>query len=216
MLSRDLELAAPHGHRPVTARFRCLLRASLLLSLSAFGSAALAADEEGKFAVKGMGLATCEQFLKVRDEKAPQYYQFGGWVNGYLSAVNRYEEQTFDIAPWQSTNLMINLLGRFCEQRKDLPFVQAVRLMVNSLEKDRLTNSVERVEAKVGDKSVYLYEATMRLVQLELTDAGFYNGKPDGKFGRQTRKALEQYQAKMGIPKTGLPDQLTLARIFYK
>ena len=41
-----------------------------------------------------------------------------------------------------------------------------------------------------------------------------YDGKVDGQFSSSTRKALESYQKANGLATTGLPDQLTLYKIY--
>ena len=45
-----------------------------------------------------------------------QYFQYGGWLNGYLSATNRYESRTFDVVSWQTTGVLAGWLARFCER----------------------------------------------------------------------------------------------------
>jgi hypothetical protein len=49
----------------------------------------------------------------------------------------------------------------------------------------------------------------MRQAQRHLQEAGFAPGSMDGMLGPQTRMALQQYQAKLGLPKTGALDEAT-------
>ena len=51
--------------------------------------AADAADRSNKFAMKGAGLVTCENYLKARAEKLPSYPNFAGWTMGYITAINQ-------------------------------------------------------------------------------------------------------------------------------
>ena len=200
---------------PTNAVVRCavLLRSLAILGLSAWSSLLPAADENGQFAIKGMGLATCGRFLEARAAQSPEYFQFGGWINGYLSATNRYEQQTFDVAPWQSTGLLAAWLERFCENDPDVPFVRAVTMMVNALGKTRLTTQSNRIEVRVEDKTVYLYESTLRRVQERLVERGHYEGTPTGQFDPPTEAALRAFQRATGLQPTGLPDQATLAKL---
>ena len=145
--------------------------------------------------------------------QSPEYFQFGGWINGYLSATNRYEQQTFDVAPWQSTGLLAAWLERFCENDPDVPFVRAVTMMVNALGKTRLTTQSDRIEVRVDDKTVYLYESTLRRVQERLVERGHYEGAPTGQFDPPTEAALQAFQREAGLQPTGLPDQATLAKL---
>ncbi len=190
------------------------LRNLTILSLLAWCSPTPATDDNGQFAIKGMGLVTCERFVEARDAQSREYFQFGGWINGYLTATNRYEQQTFDVVPWQSTGLLAGWLARFCERNPDVPFVQAVAMMVNTLGKERLTTRSERVEAQIGETRVYIYESTLRLVQERLSERGHYEGAATGNFDTQTRAALERFQREAGLKPTGLPDQPTLAKLF--
>jgi peptidoglycan hydrolase-like protein with peptidoglycan-binding domain len=49
----------------------------------------------------------------------------------------------------------------------------------------------------------------IRQAQKQLQEEGFTPGSIDGVLGRQTRVALQQYQAKRGLPKTGELDEAT-------
>lgn len=184
-----------------------------ILSLLAWSSVLPAADDNGQFAIKGMGPATCQRFVAARNAQSREYFQFGGWINGYLSATNRYEQQTFDVVPWQSTGLLAGWLARFCQRNPDAPFVRAVAMMVNTLGKERLTARSELVEAQVGDQVVYIYESILRRVQERLSERGHYTGAATGNFDSQTREALERFQREAGLKLTGLPDQPTLAKL---
>lgn len=52
-------------------------------------------------------------------------------------------------------------------------------------------------------------QTRMRQAQKQLQEAGFTPGALDGMLGPQTRVALQQYQAKHGLPKTGELDEAT-------
>jgi peptidoglycan hydrolase-like protein with peptidoglycan-binding domain len=49
----------------------------------------------------------------------------------------------------------------------------------------------------------------LRQAQKQLQEAGFTPGALDGMLGPQTRVALQHYQAKHGLPKTGELDEAT-------
>ena len=51
-------------------------------------------------------------------------------------------------------------------------------------------------------------------VQTKLQQAGLFKGSPDGQFNKATREAIEAYQTANSLRNTGLPDQLTLYKIF--
>jgi hypothetical protein len=52
-------------------------------------------------------------------------------------------------------------------------------------------------------------QARIRQAQRQLQEEGFAPGKIDGMLGTQTRMALQQYQAKRGLPRTGALDDAT-------
>jgi hypothetical protein len=52
-------------------------------------------------------------------------------------------------------------------------------------------------------------QTRLRQAQKQLQEAGFTPGALDGMLGPQTREALQQYQAKHGLPKTGELDEAT-------
>lgn len=191
-------------------------RTALLIALLALAtpSPLLAATAEGRYAVKEAGAAPCGQFIKEREQKSTTYFQFIGWVGGYLSGFNRFTADTFDIAPWESIGLMDEFLAKLCSENQDKPFIAAVEFMINQLEPTKLTSFSEPVEAKAGENTIRVYKDVLKRAQEKLAEKGLYKGGPDGAFGDGTRKALEAFQKQAGIPTTGLPDQLTLLRLF--
>jgi peptidoglycan hydrolase-like protein with peptidoglycan-binding domain len=52
-------------------------------------------------------------------------------------------------------------------------------------------------------------QARIRQAQRQLQGEGFAIGRIDGVLGPQTRVALQQYQAKRGLPRTGELDEAT-------
>ena len=49
----------------------------------------------------------------------------------------------------------------------------------------------------------------IRQAQRQLQEEGLLSGRIDGVLGPQTRVALQQYQAKRGLPRTGELDEVT-------
>lgn len=175
---------------------------------------AAAATADGRYAVKEAGAASCEQFVQERERQSPAYLQFIGWIAGYLTGHNRFTPDTFDLAPWESMGLMDEFLARLCSENRDKPFIAAVDFMIAQLMPTKLSEPSDPVEAKVGDKSVRLYKEVLRRAQVRLQEKGLYKGAPDGAFGDGTRKAIEAFQKQANIPVTGVPDQITLLRLF--
>ena len=193
----------------------CLMpvRALMLVGLLLAASPVFAADSTNRFALRGVGLADCEHFLKALKERKENVLVVGGWLEGYITAVNQFTPNTFDIAPWQSTQVLLGLVTRNCERNPKAGFFQIVESMMNFLQPSRLSAQSERVLAEAGGNKFYLYQDTMKDVQQKLIDLGFLTGGADGQFGPKTRTALEAYQKAQKIEVTGLPDQNTLFRL---
>lgn len=90
----------------------------------------------------------------------------------------------------------------------------AVNAVVSLFAANRLRAPSEKVEVTVGDNRVLLYKEVLRRIDKKLAEAGFHNGKIDGIYDAQTRRAMQAYQESIGFRPTGFPDQLTLWRLF--
>ncbi len=192
------------------------LSGSALATIAVLGAAAplSAASKTGQYAIKGIGADRCANYVEAAEAKSPLLDVFAGWIEGHLSATNRYRPDTFDIAPWQSTRLLMALLYAHCQNNPDQRLFQAVENMEEVLAKGRLTERSEVVEIDAGDgKKLALYHEILKRVQKALLDAGLLEGKADGRYGPKTKAALEAFQEREGLPGTGLPDQETLYRL---
>ena len=192
--------------------------------------AADAADRSNKFAMKGAGLVTCENYLKARAEKLPSYPNFAGWTMGYITAINQRGFETFDVAPWQSIEILMTLLEAFCKRNLEQRFGLAVMALTNSLLKGRISENSPVVTTGEADQKVSqarwplprgairsmtrAYQAVLRKIQLALAERGHYQGATDGAWSDATRTAIEAFQNAENISATGLPDQRTLYQLF--
>jgi len=172
--------------------------------------AAQAATDEGKFAIKGAGAGTCEEYTAERAKQSQTYALYGGWLTGYLTAYNLFQEETFDIAPWQSTDLLAALLANYCQRNPGDQFIVAVNALVHSLSSTRLRTMSQIVEVRSDTSAVQIYQMILRRTQEVLAELGYYAGTKDGVYGADLRAALVAYQKEKNIPVTGLPDQQTL------
>ena len=181
-------------------------------------ASAMAADENDRFAIRGAGLASCVQFLEARETGSEQYFQFGGWMNGYLTALNRLEEETFDLVPWQSPDFLATALANYCVQNREQSFHNAVFLMAERLKEQRLESRSETVSiASGGDgQPIRLYQAVIERAIGALGELGFPVSPSGDDFNEEGfRQALTAFQETEGLPMTGLPDQASLLRLFY-
>ncbi len=182
--------------------------AATLMSLEA-----RAADSGGQFAVEGIGGSTCEGFVTAKSESSDAYWMFLGWLDGYMTGINQYSPETYDITPWQSQNLLAALFAKFCAKNSGANFFAVANKMIVELRDDRLRESSTPVVAKVGERTIGVYREILRRVQVLLKEGGHYKGEVDGLFGPNTQRALESYQKQAGLTVTGLPDQATLLKL---
>lgn len=194
------------------------MRRLALVALATAGlmlpSASRAADERGAFAVKSMGTATCRHYLDARAKGDREYVLFAGYLGGYVTAYNQLTPGTFDILPWQSVDTLLRMMASYCQKNPSTVLAVAVTSLVRVLEADKLTSPSSMVEAGTGKKRTQIYREALVRAQEKLAELGFYKRNPNGEFDAATRRALEQYQERKGIPKTGLPDQHTLFQLF--
>lgn len=186
----------------------------LCLGLVMAATAAQAAGTGGKFSVKGAGLVECRQYTTAREQNSPLVYSMLGWLDGYVSAFNEFTPDTFDVAAWESTDLFSRILDKHCRENPSDRFFAVVRSLVAQISAKRIREDTPLVAAQRGGDTVIVYQETLRRVQKTLADQGLYKGDIDGQFGEPTWTALESFQAQEGLKQSGLPDQVTLWRLF--
>lgn len=193
---------------------RTLLALALALVLP---TATMAAEDSKPFVVKGVGAAPCSALLQAREsEDRSIFIALGGWIDGYVTAVNALTGDTFDVAPWEKTELFMILLETNCEQNPDVQVVGIIGSMVQSLFADRLRAPSEVKQVDLGEgRTVSHYVETLRRVQKALKAKGFYTGGIDGDYGPGTRTAMAAFQKSIELEPTGLPDQLSLLRLLH-
>lgn len=197
-----------------------------LLAYSAVGAAFLAgatfvdrplhAAVDGVFRLRGAGAWTCAQYLEVvknQDERG--MYLAGGWIDGLVTALNDQMDGVFELFPWQSTELIMELVHNHCDTAKDEMLYAAVSRLIRVTAPTRLAKKSEVVQIPVPDgKPIQLYKASLAQAQERLAALGLYTSTVDGAFGPGTSAAFRAFQAQSKLPENGLPDQLTLWTLF--
>ncbi|MFT5923157.1 MAG: hypothetical protein ACI9LE_000131 [Paraglaciecola sp.] len=75
-------------------------------------------DRNGKYAIKGVGNASCDKYVKITKSDVPQKLLFAGWINGYMTIQNQHLKDTFDIVSWEN----IEPLGNYLTLARDKPY----------------------------------------------------------------------------------------------
>lgn len=184
------------------------LAAGLVLAISPPASAE---NGSGQFAVEGSGRLACSAFLAARADKASAEYQrLIGFVEGYLSAANRYEPNTFDLSPWHNAAAFDLILDKHCSENPDDIIVSVVQKMVGAFRPVRVAEFSPLIEVGAGENRAFVYQTILKRAQAALGARGLYHGAEDGAFSSQMRDALLAFQRNAKLFETGVPDPATL------
>ena len=178
----------------------------------------MAADEDGEFAIRGVGRISCAELSDAVEKKDQQRLSFfGTWLDGYLSGANQFSDNTFDITPWQTTELLLALVGRACAQNPDKNFMAVVGRLVAEMRPLRLTERSAIVKLQTAENVQTQYKAIVERVRLRLIELG-YSFAETGIIGEnalnELRANLLAYQKASNLPPTGNLDQHTLLNLF--
>jgi hypothetical protein len=185
-----------------------------LLCAALTASAAQAADGQGRFAIRGAGLLTCATYVEERAAQSKAYYVVGGWLDGYITALNQFAPDTYDVTTFESTELLALLIDEHCKKHPDDRLFPVANTIFTMLREDRLRAPSASVAVKVGDRQTQLYREVVSRAQRELSRRGVYRGPADGKFSPAVQQALTTFQRQQKLNASGFPDQATLWRLF--
>ncbi len=192
---------------------RNLIAAALLCS----ATNTFAMDAQGSFAVKGVGLSKCSDFVAVaKGQDQGALARYVGWIGGFVTASNQHLKDNFDITPWQNMRTLTLALVNHCDKNADMRFGEAVVRMAGSLYKDRLTTKSELIAIEHEGKHHYVYKEPIRRTQAKLSELGLYSGDIDGDFNDATKTALMTFQTERKLKETGMPDQNTIFQLLLK
>lgn len=177
---------------------------------------ASAADESGEFALKGAGFLTCKTYVDERQKRSNIYYMIGGWLEGFVSAHNKYAAETYDVTSFESLELLLLIIDNHCKSSPQDQLYPVINSIIAKLHPDRLKHNSPMVEIAEGERKTALHRETISRIQAELARLGLYHAEVDGRFTDATRSAIIAFQSDIGFEKTGFPDQATLWRLLQK
>lgn len=164
-----------------------------------------------QFAVEGAGRVSCKQFTALyKDQKSTDYQHVMGFVEGYLTAANRYEPNTFDLTPWHNAVALGLILEKHCGAHPDETLVSTLQRMVTSFRPIRVASFSKLVEVGDDKKRTIVYDAVLKRSQAALRNKGLYQGPEDGIYTPTLREAFKKFQQQKSLPASGLPDPATL------
>ncbi|WP_298307792.1 peptidoglycan-binding domain-containing protein [uncultured Erythrobacter sp.] len=176
-----------------------------------FGTAMVQAETaDRQFAVEGAGRASCAAYSDARENNPQRAARYLGFIEGYLTAANRYEPNTFDLAPWHTAEAFALILDQHCKQSREDGLAMVAQRLVVSMMPHRLASESELVELRQGEKSVLVYDKIIRRAQNQLARRGLFAGERDGKDSPEFREALSRFQQLARLDQSGIPDVATL------
>ncbi len=190
----------------------CALAASVVMA----PTASWGADEQGRFAVKGVGNTSCKTYVNELANHTSNSYLYAGWLNGYLTAQNQQLKNTFDLISWETVDTLGNYLVNYCRKNPDQSFYMAVSAMLGGLYNHRIEAFTPAVNVTAGGQGVRVYLETLKQAQQALAKLGLYKGEINGEYNKAMLEAIKKFQKSKGLEVTGLPDQQTLFRLLPK
>lgn len=177
------------------------------------------AANAGAFAIKGIGATDCAIAVREYTAGTPNAMMYGGWIYGYLTAINQVSPDTFDLAPWQDLNTLTNFVVEFCKKNPKTPFAQATFKMAVALNPQRQKTRTDYIHFPVNGKGYTMYAATIQLVSSRLTAKGFLKPKAASQkpeFTADMIAGIKAFQTSRKLKPTGEPDQQTLFELLQR
>lgn len=191
------------------------LRIQIILLASVVPLGALAATDGGRYAIRGAGLVDCQAFLAEQQKRSPEYLMMGGWIDGYITGLNQYTDDTYDATSFESTELFVEIVKNHCEKNPADRLFSVVNSIITQRWESRIKYETRLVGVTLGEKSVQIYRATIVRIQERLATKGFLKTPPSGAFDAETVNALASFQQTLeGYEADGFPDQGTLWKLF--
>lgn len=172
-----------------------------------------AADEAGQFAIRGAGLINCTLYSQERAAGSDVYLITAAWVDGYITGINQHASETYDLVPFETTELLMVLLDDHCKSNPQDPVFAVLTNLFEKLWSDRLTDKSDKTSIAMGEREARHYQKFIERVQQRLLAEGFYAGPISGEYSSATADAMKRYQVSVGLNTTGFPDQLSLWRL---
>jgi len=178
---------------------------SVLVACTA--SMACAKDQDGMFAVKGVGVLNCKAFIEAAREGDRELAQYAGYITGYISAVNEVQPDTFDLLPWQHIDTVMLLMLQRCRRDPQINFGAAVSGMASYFDQYKLSDRAEKISVGAADSGVELYEPVVAQIEVALERWGYTT--------RDLDASLRHFQTDQKLTEEDTFGQRTLLKLLY-
>ena len=170
-------------------------------------SVVCAKDQNGMFAVKGVGVLDCQAFIDAAQEVDRELAQYAGYITGYVSAVNEVQADTFDLLPWQHVDTVMLLMLQRCRQAPQMNFGAAVSQLAAFFEQHKMASLADRVRVGTGEDDTALYEPVVAEIEAALVRRGYPT--------QDLSAALKQFQLDQKLAGEEPFGQRTLLTLLY-
>ena len=133
-------------------------------------------DDKGQYAVRGAGLISCGLYVRERGAKDDVYLITAAWVDGYITGINHYAPQTYDLLSFESTELLMSILDKHCKSHPTDPVFGVLTSLFKKLWQDRLTDKSDKTVISVEGRETQHYMELVKRLQIKLRAGGFYEG----------------------------------------
>jgi len=176
---------------------KSILHATLAVGIAS-SAPALAAGEDGRFALSSLATLSCGQVVGATEQSEGEdlqtlVSQLSIWLGGYLTHANRVTPDVFDIVPSAAEPDVLAVIVNRCEQLKpEASFEAATADVVGLLS----------TLAKSRESSVRLFDGVLRLresvivrVHERLIALGHLDGRAGAIVGPSPREVIRAFQA---------------------
>ena len=103
---------------------------SLTILCFSFTSVSHAYDENGNYAVWGLGKKSCFTYIQARDKN--EYGDYTNYIKGFLTAYNMIEQETYSITATMRFNEILEWIDDECELKQVHPLEQALLALIDA------------------------------------------------------------------------------------
>lgn len=171
-----------------------------------------AADSEGNYAIRGLGSMECSSFLQDFEADPASGGDYSEWISGYLSAMNRVSEQTFDVSYIASNLEVAELVGRICLTRPEVRVEAALDGLLELMNSSKVELESDLVRVALSETSVTVRQSVLEEFVGVLVRDGYL--ETSRAYDDSVRDAVLVFQEERDLPTTGLPDFNTLVSAF--
>ena len=185
----------------------CLV--AILLGFSSLP--AVAEDANGHFSLHGLGAQSCAQLVdEVKKNDPATNSVVLSWLMGYMTARNRLEKNTYDIAPAMPGEAVLQMTNTICEKSPDARVETAVDALFKGMAPVRITTESPLLLLQSGDARLQIRRQTFIAVQQALVKRKLFKGPAEDKMTPALGAALRAYQKDEKLTENGLPDVPTV------